>query len=84
MNWLFGTRFGVAAKRMTDGCWGSYVYIENQHILVIDVEGLFSNMRSEEEEILLLSFVTSISDITIFNTNCSFEKHYSKLFSRLD
>ena len=29
INWLFGARFGVAAKRMTDGSWGSYVVIDN-------------------------------------------------------
>ena len=84
VNWLFGARFGVAAKRMTDGSWGSYVVIEDQHFLIIDVEGLFSTMRTEEEEILLLSFVTAISDVTIFNTNCAIEKSYTKLFSNLD
>ena len=69
---------------MTDGSWGSYVVIEDQHFLIIDVEGLFSTMRTEEEEILLLSFVTAISDVTIFNTNCAIEKSYTKLFSNLD
>ena len=67
LNRVFGTRFGVSSARCTDGIWMSIGKIENITFVILDCEGLFSTRRTQDEETMLLAFLSSISDITILN-----------------
>lgn len=67
MNRLWGSRFSVAATRCTDGIWLSVNIVENNPIIVMDCEGLFSERRTDTEEIKLLTLLSAICDITFLN-----------------
>ncbi|CAF5221593.1 unnamed protein product, partial [Rotaria magnacalcarata] len=64
---IFQTRFAVAAGRCTDGIWMSYVFLNNTHFVILDCEGLFSDQRTDNEEIKLISLLTAVCDITILS-----------------
>jgi hypothetical protein len=83
MNKLFRTRFAVAAGRCTDGIWMSYAYIDNTHFIVLDCEGLFSDQRTEDEEIKLISFLAAVCDITILSQDLGFSRFQDRLFNVL-
>ncbi|CAF3431865.1 unnamed protein product [Rotaria sp. Silwood2] len=80
MNRIFGTRFSVAAGRCTDGIWMNYAFVNNVHFLVFDCEGLFSNERTEDEEIKLIGFLAAMCDVTILNQDLSFDRYQDRLF----
>ena len=67
LNRLFGTRFGVSSARCTDGIWISFSIVDNILFFLLDCEGLFGSRRTDDEETMLLTFNTSISDATILN-----------------
>lgn len=67
LNRIFGTRFGVSSARCTDGIWLGISLISDTIFILFDCEGLFSSRRTSDEETMLLSFLSSISDITILN-----------------
>ncbi|CAF0961776.1 unnamed protein product [Adineta steineri] len=83
MNKIFRTRFAVAAGRCTDGIWISYAYFENAHFIVLDCEGLFSDQRTEDEEIKLISFLSALCDITILSQDLGFSRFQDRLFGIL-
>lgn len=83
MNRLFGTRFAVAAGRCTDGIWISYVVCDNQQYIILDCEGLFSEQRTEDEEIKLLAFLAAMCDVTILSQDLGFSRYQDRLFSHL-
>ncbi|CAF0961738.1 unnamed protein product [Adineta steineri] len=83
MNKIFRTRFAVAAGRCTDGIWMSYAYIENTHFIILDCEGLFSDQRTEDEEIKLISFLSALCDITILSQDLGFSRFQDRLFGIL-
>ena len=83
MNKIFRTRFSVAAGRCTDGIWMSYAYLGNQHFIILDCEGLFSDQRTEDEEIKLISFLAAVCDVTILSQDLGFSRFQDRLFSAL-
>ncbi|CAD8084762.1 unnamed protein product [Paramecium primaurelia] len=83
LNRVFGTRFSVSSARCTDGVWGSIAYIEDQTFLVLDCEGLFNGARTDKEEIKILAFLTALCDITILNSDLTFNRHFNELFNHL-
>jgi hypothetical protein len=83
MNRIFGTRFAVAAGRCTDGIWMSYACHDDQHFLVLDCEGLFSDQRTDDEEIKLISFLAAICDVTILSQDLGFSRFQDRLFGVL-
>ncbi|CAD8183410.1 unnamed protein product [Paramecium pentaurelia] len=83
LNRVFGTRFSVSSARCTDGVWGSIAYIEDQTFLVLDCEGLFNGARTDKEEIKMLAFLTALCDITILNSDLTFNRHFNDLFNHL-
>ena len=83
MNRIFRTRFAVAAGRCTDGIWMSYAFLDNTHFIILDCEGLFSDQRTEGEEIKLISFLSAVCDITILSQDLGFSRFQDRLFSVL-
>jgi hypothetical protein len=83
MNRIFRTRFAVAAGRCTDGIWMSYAFLENTHFIILDCEGLFSDRRTEDEEIKLISFLSAVCDITILSQDLGFSRFQDRLFDVL-
>ncbi|CAD8181335.1 unnamed protein product [Paramecium octaurelia] len=83
LNRVFGTRFAVSSARCTDGVWASIAYVEDQTFLVLDCEGLFNGARSDKEEIKMLAFLTALCDITILNSDLTFNRHFNDLFNHL-
>ncbi|CAK83599.1 unnamed protein product (macronuclear) [Paramecium tetraurelia] len=83
LNQIFGIRFGVSSARCTDGIWCSQVQLQGHQFLILDCEGLFGQRRNNIEEITLLSFLTAISDLTIFNQCSSYDRHLNELFDNL-
>ncbi|KAM3136527.1 hypothetical protein pb186bvf_011330 [Paramecium bursaria] len=83
LNRIFGTRFGVSSARCTDGIWMSISKIENITFVLLDCEGLFSTRRTQDEETMLLAFLSSISDITILNQDLTFSRNLNELFQNL-
>ena len=75
MNQLFGCRYDVASSRCTDGIWLSVNRVEGRLVVVLDCEGLFSQERTEQEEMKLCLYVSSLSDVTIINSDMNFSKH---------
>ncbi|CAF1335703.1 unnamed protein product, partial [Didymodactylos carnosus] len=76
-------RQSIAAGRCTDGVWMSHAYINNTDFIVFDCEGLFSDKRTEEEEIKLIAFLSAVCDITILIQDLSFDRYQDRLFSVL-
>jgi hypothetical protein len=83
MNRIFGTRFAVAAGRCTDGIWMSYACHNDEQFLVLDCEGLFSDQRTDDEEIKLISFLAAICDVTILSQDLGFSRFQDRLFGVL-
>ena len=83
MNRIFGTRFAVAAGRCTDGIWMSYAFCNGQEHLVLDCEGLFSDQRTEDEEIKLIAFLAAMCDVTILSQDLGFSRFQDRLFGFL-
>ncbi|CAF5049505.1 unnamed protein product [Rotaria sp. Silwood1] len=83
LNKIFQTRFAVAAGRCTDGIWMSYVFLENIHFIILDCEGLFSDQRTDDEEIKLISLLTAVCDITILSQDLGFSRFQDRLFAFL-
>ncbi|CAF3396268.1 unnamed protein product [Rotaria sp. Silwood2] len=83
MNRIFGTRFAVAAGRCTDGIWMSYACCNGQEHLVLDCEGLFSDQRTEDEEIKLIAFLAAMCDMTILSQDLGFSRFQDRLFGFL-
>ncbi|CAF5063814.1 unnamed protein product, partial [Rotaria sp. Silwood1] len=83
LNKIFQTRFAVAAGRCTDGIWMSYVFLENIHFIILDCEGLFSDQRTDDEEIKLISLLTAVCDITILSQDLGFSRFQDHLFAFL-
>ncbi|CAF2088563.1 unnamed protein product [Rotaria magnacalcarata] len=80
---IFQTRFAVAAGRCTDGIWMSYVFLNNTHFVILDCEGLFSDQRTDNEEIKLISLLTAVCDITILSQDLGFSRFQDRLFALL-
>lgn len=82
MNQLFESRFDVASSRCTDGIWLSVNSMEDQLIIALDCEGLFSIERSEQEEMKLCLFISAISDVTIVNVDQNVSKHLTDFLDK--
>lgn len=82
LNRLFGTRFDVSAARCTEGIWLSLSYIEGQIFVVLDCEGLFSSERRPIEETKMCLFLAAISDVTILNSDISFNRYILRVFDQ--
>ncbi|CAF3684167.1 unnamed protein product [Rotaria sp. Silwood1] len=61
----------------------SYVFLENTHFIILDCEGLFSDQRTDDEEIKLISFLTAVCDITILSQDLGFSRFQDRLFAFL-
>ncbi|CAD8101167.1 unnamed protein product [Paramecium sonneborni] len=83
LNRVFGTRFSVSSARCTDGIWASIGWIEGQKFLILDCEGLFNSARTNQEEVQMLAFLTAICDISILNSDITFNRYMNELFNNL-
>ncbi|CAK89775.1 unnamed protein product (macronuclear) [Paramecium tetraurelia] len=83
LNRVFGTRFSVSSARCTDGIWASIGWIEGQKFLILDCEGLFNSARTNQEEVQMLAFLTAICDISILNSDITFNRYMNDLFNNL-
>ncbi|KAJ6230219.1 protein sey1 [Anaeramoeba flamelloides] len=83
LNRLFGTRFGVASTRCTDGTWMGISILNRILFIIFDCEGLFSISRTETEEMKLLLGLSAVSDLLIINQDLTFSKYLDSLFNNL-
>ena len=85
LNRMFNCMFDVAAQRCTDGGWLSLSLDPhtNKWNIVIDCEGLFSSVRTIEEESKMIAFLTMFCDHLIINTSVSNNRGYFELFKRV-
>lgn len=88
LNRLFGTRFNVAGTRCTDGIWMSMSFLKSSEdqkmlVIVLDCEGLFSIVRSTNEETKLCLALAAVSDVLIINQDLSYNRNLNELMSNL-
>ena len=75
LNRLTGSRFDVATERCTEGIWMGIGKMKDVDVVVFDCEGLFTIERTNQEEMKLCLFLTSLSDLIILNSDLSSGKH---------
>ncbi|XP_075243518.1 uncharacterized protein LOC142337848 [Convolutriloba macropyga] len=84
LNHLTGSSFSIAATRCTDGCWMTLKEHEDCLYVILDFEGLGSDERTEQDDMLLSLFSSSISTITIFKTEKRLDKDVDKLLNKIN
>ena len=84
LNHLTGSSFNIAGTRCTDGCWMTVKEQEDCLYVILDFEGLGSIERTEQEDMLLSLFNSSISTITIFKTEKRLDREVDKLFNKIN
>eukprot|EP01084_Bolivina_argentea_P184196 317722_1 len=82
LNHLFGTKFDISGGRCTDGAWLSARYIEDVLFIICDFEGLGSFERSPQEDMLLATFNSAVSNCTIFKCDNRFDRTVEDMFNK--
>ena len=84
LNHLTGSSFNIAGTRCTDGCWMTVKEQDDCLYVILDFEGLGSFERTEQEDMLLSLFNSSISTITIFKTEKRLDRDIDKMFNKMN
>ena len=84
LNHLTGSSFNIAGTRCTDGCWMTVKEQDDCLYVILDFEGLGSFERTEQEDMLLSLFNSSISTITIFKTEKRLDRDVDKMFNKIN
>ena len=84
LNHLTGSSFNIAGTRCTDGCWMTVKEQEDCLYVILDFEGLGSFERTEQDDMLLSLFNSSISTITIFKTGMRLDRDVDKMFNKIN
>eukprot|EP01084_Bolivina_argentea_P024954 46444_1 len=81
LNHLFGTKFDVSGQRCTDGVWLTARIVDDVLYIICDFEGLGSFERSAQEDMLLATFNSAISNCTIFKCDNRFDRDLEDMFN---
>ncbi|XP_075241109.1 uncharacterized protein LOC142336283 [Convolutriloba macropyga] len=84
LNHLTGSSFNIAATRCTDGCWMTVKEQDDCLYVILDFEGLGSIERTEQDDMLLSLFNSSISTITIFKSEKRIDREIDRMFSKIN
>ena len=84
LNHLSGSSFNIAGTRCTDGCWMTVKEQDDCLYVILDFEGLGSFERTEQDDMLLSLFNSSISTITIFKTEKRLDRDVDKMFNKIN
>ena len=84
LNHLTGSSFNIAGVRCTDGCWMTVKQTDDCLYVILDFEGLGSFERTEQEDMLLSLFNSSIASITLFKTEKRLDRDIDKLFNKMN
>ena len=84
LNHLTGSSFNIAGTRCTDGCWMTVKEQDDCLYVIVDFEGLGSFERTEQDDMLLSLFNSSISTITIFKTEKRLDRDVDKMFNKIN
>ncbi|XP_075241098.1 uncharacterized protein LOC142336280 [Convolutriloba macropyga] len=84
LNHLTGSSFNIAGTRCTDGCWLTVKEHDDCLYVILDFEGLGSFERTEQDDMLLSLFNSSISTITIFKTEKRLDRDVDKMFNKIN
>ena len=84
LNHLTGCSFNIAGTRCTDGCWMTVKQHDDCLYVILDFEGLGSIERTEQDDMLLSLFNSSISTITIFKTEKRIDREIDRMFGKIN
>ncbi|XP_075241104.1 uncharacterized protein LOC142336282 [Convolutriloba macropyga] len=84
LNHLTGSSFNISGGRCTDGCWMTVKEQDDCLYVILDFEGLGSIERTEQDDMLLSLFNSSISTLTIFKTEKRIDREIDKMFSKIN
>ena len=84
LNHLTGSSFNIAGTRFTDGSWMTVKEQDDCLYVILDFEGLGSFERTEQDDMLLSLFNSSLSTITIFKTEKCLDRDVDKMFNKIN
>ena len=83
LNHVAGAQFDIEGGRCTHGVWMTVKLLPNMILVVLDFEGLGSFDRTRQEDVLLSVFGAAVSNLTVFKTDCRFDRDTEVMFDRL-
>ena len=84
LNHLVGSSFNISGTRCTDGCWMTVEIVNDCLYVILDFEGLGSFERTDQDDMLLSLFSSSLSTITLFKTEQRLDRDTDQLFSKFN
>jgi serine/threonine protein kinase len=83
LNHVTGAQFNFQDDHIPHGVWMTVKALPNLTLVVLDFEGLGLPGTSRQEDMLLSLFGAAISSLTVFKTDCGFDRHTDVMFDRL-
>lgn len=83
LNHVAGAQFDIEGGRCTHGVWMTAKVLPDMLLVVLDFEGLGSFERTRQEDVLLAVFGAAVSNLTVFKTDCRFDRDTEAMFDRL-
>jgi Mg-chelatase subunit ChlD/serine/threonine protein kinase len=83
LNHVAGAQFDIEGGRCTHGVWMTVRVLPDTMLVVLDFEGLGSFDRTRQEDVLLSVFGAAVSNLTVFKTDCRFDRDTEVMFDRL-
>ena len=84
LNHLMGSSFNISGTRCTDGCWMTVEVVQDCLYVILDFEGLGSFERTDQDDMLLSLFNSSLSTMTLFKTEQRLDRDTDQLFSKFN
>ena len=84
LNHLMGSSFNISGTRCTDGCWMTVKVAQGCLYVILDFEGLGSFERTDQDDMLLSLFNSSLSTMTLFKTEQRLDRDTDQLFSKFN
>ena len=84
LNHLLGSSFNISGTRCTDGCWMTVEVVQDCLYVILDFEGLGSFERTDQDDMLLSLFNSSLSTVTLFKTEQRLDRDTDQLFSKFN
>ena len=84
LNHLMGSSFNISGTRCTDGCWMTVKVAQGCLYVILDFEGLGSFERTDQDDMLLSLFNSSLSTITLFKTEQRVDRDTDQLFTKFN
>ena len=84
LNHLMGSSFNISGTRCTDGCWMTVKVAQGCLYVILDFEGLGSFERTDQDDMLLSLFNSSLSTMTLFKTEQRLDRDTDQLFTKFN